>query len=43
MKGTENMKKEDLILLIITITSILAITTMTVGFLLFRYMLLIGG
>lgn len=37
------MKKEDLILLIITITSILAITTMTVGFLLFRYMLLIGG
>lgn len=37
------MKKEDLILLIITITSILAITIMTVGFLLFRYMLLIGG
>ena len=37
------MKKEDLILLIITITSILAITTMTVAFLLFRYMLLIGG
>ena len=43
-KGKERkMKKEDLIILIITITSILAITTMIVGFLLFRYMLLIGG
>ena len=37
------MKKEDLILLIITITSILSITIMTISYLLFRYMLLIGG